>query len=280
MFSFERVDLGLSGGTGTWVLAVPVDRHPEPCWPGLWELEYPEDEGNPYRAYGVNNSDGEFFHLLRAVAWATTSGVRLVVGNYYRDQVAGALGLPRDGAVMTAWEYQVEESEPDLTQAVQGYVKARACVPIRPAPDRWQATYADKAGLFQISTFRQFSAVDVAVAGDASSEITMYCLPNASRCSVLAAALTGSEPPSTQHILDIAHRLIDLTQVRDLYSTGASRLVIHSHHDEDRRLREITAAARAAWNQYQRSVTQLRSFDDFHQAMKALTAPVLALGPP
>jgi hypothetical protein len=265
---------------GSWVLEIAVDRHPEPCWPGLWELEYPEDAGNPYRAYGVSNGDGEFFHLLRAMAWATTSGVRLVVGNYYRDQVADALGLPREAAVMTAWEYEVDEGEPDLAHAVAGYVKARACVPIRPTSDRWQSAHADKAGLFEISTFRQLSAVDLAIAGDASSEITLYCLPDANSRSALAAVLTGSEPPSADGTLRIAHRLIDLTQVRDLYSTGASRLLIHSRHDEERRLAEIAAAASSAWESYQRSVRQLRSFDDFHLAMKALTAPVLALSSP
>ena len=188
--------------------------------------------------------------------------------------------MPPSAATMTTWEYQVDEDEPDLAQAVRGYVKARACVPIRPAPDPWQSGHADQAGLFQISTFEELSAVDVAVAGDASSEITLYCLPDANDRSALVSALTGTVPPSAQDILSIAVRLIDITQIRDLYSAGASRLLVHSCHDEERRLREIAAAANRAWDSYQSSVAQLRNFDDFHEAMKALTAPVLALSSP
>lgn len=277
MFSFDPTDSGAGADVYSWVLAIPVDRHPEPCWPGLWELEYPDDEGNPFLTYGVNNGDGEFFHLLRAMAWVLGGAQPAVVGNYYRDEVAHALGRPRDAALMTTWEYQVDESEPDLAQADKGYVKARACVPNRPAPDTWQAAHADRAGLFPISTFQHLTAVDVAVAGDASSEITLYGLPDSGSPSTLAAALNTDEPPPLPQILHIADTLIDLTQVRDLYSDGASRLLIHSRTDHAPRLREIEGAAEQGWNRYQETVPRLRTWDDFHQAMAALVAPVLVL---
>ena len=53
MFSFEYAGGG-PDASHTWVLAIPVDRHPEPCWPGLREQEYPDDDENPFYSYGIS----------------------------------------------------------------------------------------------------------------------------------------------------------------------------------------------------------------------------------
>lgn len=74
-----------------------------------------------------------------------------------------------------------------------------------------------------------------------------------------------AEPPRLAHVLDVADTLIDVTQVRDLHSSGASRLLIHSHHDHRARPLAIEDAARHAWNRYQDTACELHTCEDFHQ---------------
>ena len=52
---------------------------------------------------------------------------------------------------------------------------------------------------------------------------------------------------------------------------------IHSRHDHAPHLREIEGAANQAWDRCRKAAKDLRTWEDFHQAMAAWAAPALAL---
>jgi hypothetical protein len=47
---------------------------------------------------------------------------------------------------------------------------------LRPAPDPWQRDHAGFAGLFDLASDRHLTDLALAVAGDATAEITLFAL--------------------------------------------------------------------------------------------------------
>lgn len=252
----------------SWLLEVPADADFEPVWSGLWEGEYPaSDEENPFLAYGIGDTDGELFHLLRAIAWAACGPRRVISPRYHLEEAVEQLGVHHSQVLLATWEYELDQGEADLPTADHGYVVAQA--------DMWPAELRSSAGLFPLDRFTQLSAVDVAVADGPSSEITLYGLKGTSAAADLAATLTASQQPTLSGVLDVADTVVHLSQSRDDHPRGTSRLLVRSRSDLEPLLTSLTAAARASWTTYLETAPTFRSWDDFHAAIRALTHPIV-----
>lgn len=252
----------------SWLLEVPADADVESVWSGLWEGEYPaSDQENPFLAYGISDTDGELFHLLRAIAWAACGPRRVISPRYHLEEAAEQLGVHRSQVLLATWEYELDQGETDLPTADHGYVVAQA--------DMWPAELRSSAGLFRLDRFAQLSAVDIAVADGPSSEITLYGLKGTSAAADLAATLTASQRPALAGVLDVADTVVHLSQSRADHPRGTSRLLVRSHTDLGPLLTKLTAAARASWTSYLQTAPTFRSWDDFHAAIRALTHPII-----
>jgi hypothetical protein len=200
---FLRFEHEYRDGLHSYVIRADETDLPGPAWPGLWELDYPEEPDlNPWHRHAINNSDGEALAVWRALAWELTAGrSRFAIPAYYRDEAARFLGVDREAVRLVRWEYEVDVEQPEWLTADVGFVPARSCVPLRPAPDPWQWDHAGFAGLFELASFRHLTDLDLAVAGDASSELTLFALRDPGRADFLAAALNQADRPFLADIL-------------------------------------------------------------------------------
>jgi hypothetical protein len=254
---------------------------PGPAWPGLWEQDYPQDlDLNPWRRHAVNNSDGEALAVWRALAWAVTAGrSRFVIPTYYRDEAAELLNVDRAAVQLVRWEYEVDVERSEWLTADTGFVPARACVPLRPAPTPWQRDHAGFAGLFEVASFRQLTDLDLAVGSDASSELTLFALSRSDRAGVLAAALDQTDRPYLADILQPGGVFVDLAVVRDRGFGATCYLTVKAPEaieDADRLADHFSRAFR----RYLDRVNQIQTLDEFHTAIEDLLTPPRTTGTP
>jgi len=252
---------------------------PGPVWPGLWEQDYSEDRAlNPWWRHGINNSDGEALPVWRALAWALTAGrTRFAIPAYYRDQAAGLLGVDRETVRLVRWEYEVDLEQPDWLTADVGFVPARACVPLRPSPDPWERDHAGFAGLFEVGSFQHLTGLDLAVTGDATSELTLFALRGPDRADSLAAALNQNRRPHLADILRAGDIFVDLAVVRDLGAGPASYLTVKASEATDAVDRLADHFSRA-FRRYLERASKIRTMDEFHTAIDNLLASPHATG--
>ncbi|MCZ7423623.1 hypothetical protein O7605_29365 [Verrucosispora sp. WMMA2121] len=205
---FLRFAHGRRDGLHCYVARADEADMPGPMWPGLWEQDYSDDvDLNPWCRYAINNDDGEALAVWRALAWELTAGrSRSAVPAYYRDEAAQLRGMNREAVQLVRWEYEVDVEQADWLTADIGFVPARACVPLRPMLDPWQREHAGFAGLFNVTSFRHLTDLALAVAGDATSEITLFALHDPGRANVLAATLNQAHRPDLTKISAVAGR--------------------------------------------------------------------------
>jgi hypothetical protein len=266
-FAEERRD-----GLHAYVIVVPDGVMPVPIWPGLWQPAYPEDPDlNPYHRHAINNSDGEALAVWRALAWALTAGSsRLAIPAYYRDDAAALLGIDRATMSLVRWEYEVDVERNQWSDADHGFVPARACVPVRADP--WQLDHAGFAGLFEVTEFRQFTALDRAVGFDTSSQLTLFGIGQPGRTDGLRRALNRANRPYLAEILRPGDLFVDLAVVRDAGIGWTSYLTVKTPQPID----EVSWLAdhyRSSFHRYLNHVDQLRTIHEFHTAIEELLAP-------
>lgn len=247
---------------------------PDPLWPGLWEQEYSDDADlNPWCRYAINNSDGEALAVWRALAWELTAGrSRFAVPAYYRDEAAQLRGMNREAVQLVRWEYEVDVEQPDWLTADIGFVPARACVPLRPMLDPWQREHAGFAGLFNVTSFRHLTDLALAVAGDATMEITLFALHDPGRATVLASTLNQAHRPDLTEILQPGDIFVDLAVVHDLGAGAASYLTIKTPEPTDE-VDHLAEHFSEAFRRYTNQASRIRTFNEFHNALDHLLAP-------
>lgn len=260
-------------GVHTYTAHAGDSDMPDPIWPGLFE-EYPDDQQqNPYFRHAINNSDGEALAVWRALAWAATGGLRrYAIPAYYRDEAADLLGRDRADTRMVRWEYEVDVEKDHAPSADVGFIPARACVPI--PPDRWQREHRGRAGLFQLDTFADLTALDLAVGFDASSEITIFGMLDGDREGSLHTTLNHTDRPELAEVLRPDEMFVDLAVVRDRVLGHTSYLIVKSVEPIDDRIHALTTHYLRAFNNYVTELRSVRTLSDFHAAIeKLLTAP-------
>ncbi len=271
---FER----LAGGPlTTFVIRANDDDIREPLWRGLWELDYPTDRAlNPYLRFGINNGDGEHLAVWRAAAWAMLSDLTVsCIPMYYRDRAATTLGISPTDVVLIDWEYDLDTEAPDFESADRGFVRGRSCVPIRPEPSAFEKANAGRAGLFSLRSFDDLTAVELAVGGDANSEIALFGLrSDEQRRHDLTVGLRSHERPVLETLLLPDEWFIDLSVVRDRFLGTFSHFVVRSSApDLPDRLTRITNHYDEAWRRYEERVPSIDDFVQFTEAIEALLAP-------
>ena len=233
----------------------------------MWEQDYSDDPSlNPWCRHAINNNDGEALAVWRALTWELTAGRRrFAIPAYYRD----LLGMNREAVQRVRWEYEVDTEQPEWLTADIGFVPARACV--RPAPDLWQRDHVGFAGLFELASYRHLTDLALAVAGDATSEITLFALRDQDRSHFLASALNQAPGPHLADILQPGDIFVDLTVVHDLGAGAASYLTIKAPEgiDDVKRLADHFSRA---FRRYTKRISKIRTFDEFHTAIDDLLA--------
>ncbi|MEU5941841.1 hypothetical protein ABZ807_22255 [Micromonospora sp. NPDC047548] len=271
---FLRFEHQHRDGLHTYVIRADEADLPGPAWSGLWEQNYPEDPDiNPWQRHGINNNDGEALAVWRALAWALTAGrSRFAIPTYYRDQAAQCLSVDRQTVQLVRWEYEVDVEQPECLSADVGFVPARACVSLWPAPDLWERRHAEFAGLFGLDSFRDFTNLDLAVAGDASSELTLFALSDPARAGFLAASLNQADRPYLADILQPGDIFVDLAVMHDL-GIGASSYLTVKTSEATEKVGHLADHFSRSFRRYLDRVGQIRTFEEFHAAIDDLLAP-------
>ncbi|WP_410809513.1 hypothetical protein [Micromonospora sp. 067-2] len=246
---------------------------PGPRWPGLWEQDYADDADlNPWSRYAINNDDGEALAVWRALTWELTAGrSRFAIPAYYRDEAARLRSMSREAVRLVRWEYEVDVEQHEWPIADVGFVPARACVPLPPALDPWQREHVGFAGLFDVASFRHLTDLALAVAGDATSEITVFALEDPDRCRLLASTLNQAHPPDLAEILQPGDIFVDLAVVHDLGAGAASYLTVKTLEAADE-VGQLAEHFSEAFRHYAGRASQIRTFDEFNSAIDDLLA--------
>jgi hypothetical protein len=266
-----------SGGPlTTYVIRSGDDDIREPLWPGLWELDYPTDRAlNPYFRFGINNGDGEHLAVWRAAAWALLRQFSVsCIPMYYRDQTAAMFGIDPADIVLVEWEYDFDTEAPSFEEADRGFVPGRSCVPIRPQPSQFERDNAARAGVFEIRSFADLTSVEVAVSGDASSEVVLFGLRSERRREELVAGLHSPVPPTLSELMLDGEWFIDLSVVRDRFLGTFSHFTARSSDPGmPEQLTRVAAHFDRAWERYSNEVADIRDFDQFARAIERLLEP-------
>ncbi|WP_432049892.1 hypothetical protein [Verrucosispora sp. NA02020] len=273
-FAHERRD-----GLHCYVARADEADMPGPMWPGLWEQDYPDDADlNPWCRYAINNGDGEALAVWRALTWELTAGrSRFVIPAYYRDEAAQLRSVSREAVRLVRWEYEVDVEQSEWLSADVGFVPARACVPLRPAPGLWQREHAGFAGLFTLASFRHLTDLALAVGGDATSEITLFALHDPGRTRLLASTLNQAHRPDLAEVLQPGDIFVDLSVVHDLGAGAASYLTVKTPEATDK-VELLAGHFSEAFRRYANAASQIRTFDEFHSAIDDLLAPPRSIG--
>ncbi|MFY1652145.1 hypothetical protein ACN27J_14770 [Solwaraspora sp. WMMB762] len=269
---FLRFDHEHRDGLHVYVARPTEAELPGPAWTGLWEQDYPEEPyRNPWRRYAINNNDGEALAVWRAFAWALTAGrSRYAIPAYYRDQAAQLLGIDREAVQLVRWEYEVDSESSEWPAADVGFVPGRACVPMRPPPDQWERDHAGFAGLFTLDSFDDLLNLHLAVAGDASSEVTLFALSDPDRAELLAAALNQDDRPDLADILQPGDIFVDLTVAHDLGFTSTLTVKATEAVEE---IDQLADHFSQAFRRYLGKLDRIDSFGEFCEAIDDLLAP-------
>ncbi|MEU7588848.1 hypothetical protein AB0A95_21435 [Micromonospora sp. NPDC049230] len=274
-----RFDRDRRQGLHCYVMRADEADLPGPMWPGLWEQDYSESPDlNPWIRHAINNNDGEALAVWRTLIWELTEGrSRFATPAYYRDEAAQVLRIDREDIPLVRWEYEVDVERSEWPDADIGFVPARSCVALPPATDSWQRDHAGFAGLFELTSQRDLTDLALAVAGDATSEITLFALAEAERARLLTRALNQRDRPGLTEILQPGDIFVDLAVVHDLGAGAASYLTIKAPEAIDD-VDHLAEHYSRAFRRYATQVNQIRTFDEFHHAIDDLLAPPRTTG--
>ncbi|WP_431728063.1 hypothetical protein [Verrucosispora sp. TAA-831] len=217
--------------------------------------------------------------MWRALTWELTAGrSRFAIPAYYRDEAAQLRSVGREAVRLVRWEYEVDVEQSEWLSADVGFVPARACVPLRPAPGLWQREHAGFAGLFTLASFRHLTDLALAVGGDATSEITLFALHDPGRTRLLASTLNQAHRPDLAEILQPGDIFVGLSVVQDLGAGAASYLTVKTPEATDK-VEHLAWHFSEAFRRYANAASQIRTFDEFRSAIDDLLAQPAASEP-
>jgi hypothetical protein len=268
LLDFEHVR---TGGLHWHVMHASDSDVIEPLWRGLWELDYGDKPAlNPFLRFGINNGDGEWLAVWRALAWSMTEGTtRVGLPSYYRDEAARNLRTDPQEATLVPWQYEMDLQKSPFTQATKGFVPARAAVPIRPAATEWQHKHERFAGLFELATFEDLTQLELAVGFDATSEISIFGTVAGDAQSV-GSRLKSDNRPVLRKVLLEGDVFADLSLTRDRFPGTHSYLSFASHQDLTNPLRERATHFDAQWSTYSHEYRELTTLEEFAEAAERL----------
>ncbi len=232
-------------------------------WPGLFQ-EWTTTP-TPYSKFNVNNNNMEEMAVYLGFVWQLCEEKPCyAIPNYYRDLAKQLTGLDFD---FVKWEYEIEAEEPGLA-VDKGFVRARACTNLLPSD--WESKHKDEAGLFQINSFEQLISLQNTTLGDASSEISLFCIPFERKTDLLHLLNSGQCPI-----------LIDFLNPGELFvdiGVGVDRgyydfILIKSAIDIKDKLQNLLWLYTQAIADYEGNISNLKTMED---ALQAITK--LALG--
>jgi len=271
LLSFEQA------GTGglTWHVITAGDEDiPEACWTRLVTGDYPDDEElNPFFRFSVNNVDGEFLAVWRALAWAITRAPACAaLPRYDRDRVAAYLHRERESMTFVRWEYSIDYELHPFAVANRGFVPARSCIPIRPQPTQWEVDHKHLAGIFDVPNLNAWNTIDAALSFDVASEVSLIGL-TAGTLDGLTRALNDVAPPHLDDVLEPEDIFAHLSIVRDRFLGHRSYLAVAAHRDVTAELDRLSRFYAEKWTRYVEEAGRLDSFSDWVDAMERLISP-------
>lgn len=182
-------------------------------WFGLFDYEHLNRDGLPWDHYNVHVDLREEGVVYLGLCWRIVQEQHLecyAIPSYHRDEAALLLKKPFD---FVSWEYRVKAEDPHQIED-QGFIPARSRVYVSTPPPHWQ--YHQQAGLFKIETFSDLVALQKATLSDATSEITLFCVPP-DRKQALVAFLNTTSRPEVAQFLASGEVFIDLLIGIDMY---------------------------------------------------------------
>jgi hypothetical protein len=220
----------------------------EANWPVL-RSEWPAGQPTPMLRHAVDDNNTEEVAVYLGLPWRLTDGrSRHAIPCYFRDQAARLLGRePR----FVAWEYDVEADEADPGRRENGFVSARASIPIRPRPTAFQLAHRHEAGLFHLTRHEDLVGLTRAALGDASAEVSVFAVAD-DRQDALVDALWAPEAPELSDLLGDGDLFVDLTLGVDLGYYDS--LIVPSRDDITERLAHLAAEREAAIAAYEARV--------------------------
>ncbi|UAL29580.1 hypothetical protein K8W59_17825 [Nocardioides rotundus] len=243
----------------------------EPLWSGLWELGYGDDPRlNPFLRFGINNGEGEWLAVWRALAWVMTAGTnRVGLPAYYRDDAARNLGVDRTKATLIPWEYEVDLEKSTFTEANIRFIRARSAVHINPPPTEWEYDHRRLAGLVDLATFGDLTQLELAGGFDATSEISLFGVAGGDSQS-LGSRLNTVQTPMLSEVLDDRDVFADLSVTRDRFPDTHSYFAFASHQDLTAPLLEKSNRFEAQWATYRRDYSSFTTLEDFADGVERL----------
>ena len=213
-------------------------------WPGLFQ-EW-DTTPTPFTKFNVNNNNMEEMAVyLGFVRQLCEEKPCYAIPNYYRDLAKQLTGLDFD---FVKWEYEIEAEQPGLA-VDKGFVRAAACTHLPPLD--WESRHNDQAGLFQIDSFERLISLQYATLGDASSEISLFCIPS-ERKTALVHFLNSDECPLLADFLKPAELFVDIGVGIDLGYYDF--ILIKSVTDIEHRLQNLVRQYKRAIADYEGNI--------------------------
>ncbi len=257
-FQFEvNVDRGLY----TYLYVAGNNRLVTRNWLGLFE-EWTTTP-TPFTKFNVNNNNMEEMAVYMGFVWQLCEGKPCyAIPNYYRDLAKQLTGIDFD---FVKWEYEIEAEEPGFA-VDKGFVPARACTHLPPSD--WESRPKDEAGLFRSDSFEQLISLQKATLGDASSEISLFCIPS-ERKTTLLHVLNSDQCPILTEFLKPGELFVDI-------GVGVDRgyydfiLIKSASDDIENRLQNLVWQYTQAIADYEGNISNLKTIEDALQAMAKL----------
>jgi hypothetical protein len=140
-------------------------------------------------------------------------------------------------------------------------------------PDQWQLDHRGLAGLFTLHDFAALTALDFAVCMDSCSEIALFGLaPGGRRSHQLFDALNQPERPHLAEMLESGEVFVHLAVVRDRFLGWNSYLTVKTLEPTNA-VYQLAKHYSIAFARYIDRLDEIRTLDDFHDAMEDLLAP-------
>lgn len=256
-FQFEtNVDQGLH----TYLYVAGNNPIVNRNWSGLFQ-EWTTTP-TPFTKFNVNNNNMEEMAVYLGFVWQLCEEKPCyAIPNYYRDLAKQLTSLDFD---FVKWEYEIEAEEPGLA-VDKGFIRARACTHLPPSD--WESRHNDEAGLFQINSFEQLVSLQCATLGDASSEISLFCI-SSERKTTLVHFLNSDPCPRLTDLLKPGELFVDI-------GVGVDRgyydfIKIKSVTDIKNRLHNLVRQYKRAIADYEGNISNLKTMEDALQAIAKL----------
>jgi len=219
--------------------------------------------GSPLHEFGTTAGSFAAAAAYLGLAFRLTAGLeRWVLPAYYRDHAEKALGREPE---LVRWEFEVEIPPDGSACRPVGFVPAHACVPYDSTVE--ERARADRAGLFEIRTFRELAAANLALSSDASSELSLFgIMPG--EIGRLTEALRGERKPELAELLRPGEVFVDVVMGYDLGYPDS--LLIASRDDISERIEILRGETVAGLARFEAEVEQVGDIAGYMRLLRRI----------